>query len=90
MKIFDYESATLLIVGGGSIASWYATKLAKLAGLEQIVVVGGTEEILKGYGCTSIVDCMAKWRLSMVASEPSLAMTCCLRSTRQTCQKGNY
>jgi len=81
-KIFDYESATLLIVGGGSIAGRYVTQLAKLAGLGQIGVVSCNEETLKGYGAASIVDCMVKWRLALVASEPSLAITGCMNPTR--------
>jgi NADPH2:quinone reductase len=55
-KTFDYQSTTLLIVGGGSFAGRYATQLAKLAGIGQIVVVGGREEELKSYGATAVLN----------------------------------
>jgi NADPH:quinone reductase len=55
-KTFDYGSAMLLIIGGGSYSGRYATQLAKLAGIGKIVVVGGAEEELKRYGATSVID----------------------------------
>lgn len=55
-KQFDYRSATLLIVGGGSIAGRYAVQLARLAGIGRIVVVGGSEDELRRYGATHVLD----------------------------------
>lgn len=55
-KSFDYKNTTLLILGGGSNCGKFAVQLAKLAGIGQIVVVGGPEQELKGYGATHIVD----------------------------------
>lgn len=55
-KTFDYKNTTLLIVGGGGFAGRYATQLADLAGIGQIVVVGGAEEELKRYGATWVLD----------------------------------
>ncbi|KAJ9659509.1 hypothetical protein H2198_003084 [Neophaeococcomyces mojaviensis] len=53
---FDYQNATLLIVGGGSVAGRYAVQLAKIAGIGKIVVVGGQEEELKSYGATHVLN----------------------------------
>ncbi|KAF2662620.1 putative alcohol dehydrogenase [Lophiostoma macrostomum CBS 122681] len=53
---FDYAETQLLIIGGGSNCGRYATQLAKLAGFGTIVVVGGNEEQLKGFGATHVVD----------------------------------
>lgn len=55
-KMFDYRNTTLLVVGGGSFAGRYATQLAKLAGIGQIVVIGGMEEQLKNYGAISVLN----------------------------------
>lgn len=55
-KDFDYKNAMLLIIGGGSFAGRFAVQLAKLAGIGRIVVVGGPEAELKGYGATSVLD----------------------------------
>ena len=55
-KTFDYRNATLLIIGGGSFAGRYAIQLAKLAGIGRIVVVGGSKEVLEGYGATYVLD----------------------------------
>jgi NADPH:quinone reductase len=46
----------LLIVGGGSNCGRFAVQLAKLAGITNIVVVGGSASELKGYGATHVFD----------------------------------
>jgi NADPH2:quinone reductase len=48
--------SSILIVGGGSNCGRFATQLAKLVGLGTIVVVGGKDEELRGYGATHVVD----------------------------------
>ncbi|KFY26015.1 hypothetical protein V491_01508 [Pseudogymnoascus sp. VKM F-3775] len=55
-KNFDYASTTVLIVGGGSSSGKFGVQLAKLAGIGTIVVVGGAEAELKGYGATHVLD----------------------------------
>lgn len=55
-KGFDYEGTTILIVGGGSNCGRYGVQLAKLAGIGNIVVVGGNEAELKGLGATHVLD----------------------------------
>lgn len=55
-KSFDYASTTLLILGGGSNCGKFGVQLAALAGIGRIVVVGGPEEELKGYGATDVLD----------------------------------
>jgi NADPH:quinone reductase len=55
-KRFDYASATVLIVGGGSNCGKFGTQLAKIAGIGKVVVVGGNESELKGYGATHVLD----------------------------------
>jgi NADPH2:quinone reductase len=55
-KTFDYRGATLLIIGGGSVAGRYATQLTKLAGIGRIVVVGGSQEVLRSYGATHVLS----------------------------------
>ncbi|CAG9952971.1 unnamed protein product [Clonostachys rosea f. rosea IK726] len=55
-KGFDYASATLLVVGGGSSCGKFGVQLAKLAGIGKIVVVGGNEDDLKGFGATHVID----------------------------------
>jgi NADPH2:quinone reductase len=46
----------LLIVGGGSNCGNLAVQLAKLAGIPNIVVVGGDEALLRRLGATHIID----------------------------------
>jgi NADPH2:quinone reductase len=46
----------LLIVGGGSNCGKFAVQLAKLAGILNIVVVGGDEALLRKLGATHIID----------------------------------
>ncbi|KAF2851301.1 GroES-like protein [Plenodomus tracheiphilus IPT5] len=53
---FDYPKATLLIIGGGTNCGRFGVQLAKLAGIGRIVVVGGSEEELKNWGATHVLD----------------------------------
>jgi len=53
---FDYAGATVLVIGGGSNCGKFAVQLAALAGIGRIVVVGGQEAELKGFGATHVVD----------------------------------
>ncbi|KNG51456.1 hypothetical protein TW65_01471 [Stemphylium lycopersici] len=53
---FDYAGTTLLIIGGGSNCGRFGVQLAHLAGIGTIVVVGGSEEELKRYGATHVLD----------------------------------
>lgn len=53
---FDYKATTVLIVGGGSNCGRWAVQLLKLAGIGKIVVVGGSEQELKGLGATAVID----------------------------------
>ncbi|KAK5652698.1 hypothetical protein OQA88_10292 [Cercophora sp. LCS_1] len=53
---FDYRSAMVLIIGGGSNCGKFAVQLARLAGIGRIVVVGGDETELKRMGATDVVD----------------------------------
>jgi NADPH2:quinone reductase len=46
----------LLIVGGGSNCGNFTVQLAKLAGIPNIVVVGGDEVLLRKLGATHIID----------------------------------
>ncbi|KAJ0122997.1 lcohol zinc [Diaporthe amygdali] len=55
-QAFDYANTTLLVVGGGSNCGRFGVQLAKLAGIGRIVVVGGNEAELKGYGATHVLD----------------------------------
>ncbi|KAI3391856.1 hypothetical protein diail_6686 [Diaporthe ilicicola] len=53
---FDYAGTTLLIIGGGSNCGRFGVQLAGLAGIGRIVVVGGNEAELKGFGATHVLD----------------------------------
>ncbi|KAF2258430.1 putative alcohol dehydrogenase [Lojkania enalia] len=55
-KAFDYTGMQILIIGGGSNCGRFAIQLAKLAGIGEIVVVGGTEEQLGKLGATHVLD----------------------------------
>jgi NADPH:quinone reductase-like Zn-dependent oxidoreductase len=55
-EAFDYKGSAILIVGGGSNCGKFAVQLANLAGLGTIIVVGGSEQELKGYGATDVLD----------------------------------
>lgn len=55
-KTFDYAGTTLLIVGGGASCGKFGVQLAALAGIGRIVVVGGREDELKGFGATHVLD----------------------------------
>ena len=46
----------LLVIGGGTNCGRFGVQLARLAGVGRIVVVGGDEEELKGYGATDVLD----------------------------------
>jgi len=48
--------SSLLIVGGGSNCGKFAVQLAKLAKIQNIIVVGGDESLLKKLGATHVVD----------------------------------
>ena len=48
--------SNLLIVGGGSNCGKFAVQLAKLAKIENIIVVGGDETLLKKFGATLVID----------------------------------
>ncbi|KAF2629857.1 GroES-like protein [Macroventuria anomochaeta] len=53
---FDYSGATLLILGGGSNCGRFGVQFAQMAGIGKIVVVGGSEEELKRWGATHVLD----------------------------------
>jgi NADPH2:quinone reductase len=55
-KSFDYRSTAVLIIGGGSSCGKFAVQLAKLSGVGTIVVVGGSEQELKSFGATDVLD----------------------------------
>lgn len=55
-KSFDYKGTTLLVIGGGSNCGRFGVQLAAIAGIGQIVVVGGDEAELKSYGATDVID----------------------------------
>lgn len=55
-KTFDYATTTLLVVGGGTSCGKFGVQLAALAGIGRIVVVGGDEHELKGYGATHVLS----------------------------------
>jgi NADPH2:quinone reductase len=55
-KAFDHAGTCLLIIGGGSNCGKLAVQLAKLAGIGKIVVLGGSEEELEGWGATHVLD----------------------------------
>ncbi|KAF3046159.1 hypothetical protein E8E12_011452 [Didymella heteroderae] len=55
-EVLDHAETTLLILGGGSNCGRFGVQLAKLAGIGKIVVVGGSEEELKKYGATHVLD----------------------------------
>ena len=53
---FDCGAATVLVWGGGSNCGRFEVQLLKLAGIGRIVVVGGDEKELRGYGATHVID----------------------------------
>lgn len=55
-EAFDHAGTTLLILGGGSNCGRFGVQFAKLAGIEKIVVIGGSEDELKKYGATHVLD----------------------------------
>src|ERR1700761_6028910 len=55
-KSFDYKGTSLLVMGGGSSCGKFGVQLAALAGIGNIIVVGGDEAELKSYGATRVLD----------------------------------
>ncbi|CAN8102714.1 unnamed protein product [Discula destructiva] len=55
-KTFDYAGTTLLVIGGGASCGKFGVQLAALACIGRIVVVGGPEAELKGWGATHVLD----------------------------------
>ena len=53
---FDYAATSLLIVGGGTNCGQFAVQLARMAGIGQIVTVGGNKSELSSRGVTRVVD----------------------------------
>ncbi|PSK33480.1 hypothetical protein B9Z65_7367 [Elsinoe australis] len=53
---FDYAGTTLLILGGGSNCGRFGVQFAKMAEIGKIVVVGGSESEMKGWGATHVLD----------------------------------
>jgi NADPH2:quinone reductase len=47
---------SLLVVGGGSNCGKFAVQLAKLAKIQNIIVVGGDESLLSKLGATHVID----------------------------------
>lgn len=52
----DSGTRQILIVGGGSNCGKFAVQLAKLARIQNIIVVGGDEAQLKQLGATEVID----------------------------------
>jgi NADPH2:quinone reductase len=48
--------SSLLIVGGGSNCGKFAVQLAKLAKIQNIIVIGGDKSLLKKLGATHVID----------------------------------
>jgi NADPH:quinone reductase-like Zn-dependent oxidoreductase len=55
-KTYDYAGTTLLIIGGGSNCGRFAVQLAGIAGIGKVVVLGGDEKQLKGWGATDVLN----------------------------------
>jgi NADPH2:quinone reductase len=55
-KTFDYAGTTVLIIGGGSNCGRFAVQLAGIAGIGKVVVLGGNEKQLKGWGATDVLN----------------------------------
>ncbi|USW52943.1 Putative GroES-like superfamily, alcohol dehydrogenase-like, NAD(P)-binding domain superfamily [Septoria linicola] len=53
---FGYADASLLIVGGGTNCGRFGVQLAKLAGIGEIVVIGGDEKELMEWGATHVLN----------------------------------
>ncbi|TKX22635.1 dehydrogenase-like protein 3 [Elsinoe australis] len=53
---FDHAGTTLLVIGGGSNCGRFGVQFAKMSGIGKIVVVGGSEAELKGWGATHVLD----------------------------------
>jgi NADPH2:quinone reductase len=55
-QTFDYARSKLLIIGGGTNCGKFGVQLASLAGIGEIIVVGGDEVRLKEWGATHVID----------------------------------
>jgi NADPH2:quinone reductase len=55
-KTFDYAGTSVLIIGGGSNCGRFGVQLAKIVGIGKIVALGGSEEELKNWGATHVLD----------------------------------
>jgi NADPH2:quinone reductase len=55
-EAFDHAGTTLLILGGGSNCGRFGVQLATLAGIGNIVVVGGSDKELQKYGANHVLD----------------------------------
>jgi NADPH2:quinone reductase len=55
---FDFAATTLLVVGGGSNTGMATVELARLAGIERIIVVAGirNQDELKAKGASQVID----------------------------------
>lgn len=53
---FDYKGTPILIVGGGSNCGRFGIQIAALSGFGTILVVGGDETEVRGYGATHFID----------------------------------
>ncbi len=57
-KTFDYNSQILVIIGGGTACGKFAIQFARIAGIGTIITTASlsTEEELRGYGATHVLD----------------------------------
>ncbi len=68
-----------LLLGGGSSCGKFAIQIAKLAGIGKIVSVGGSEQELKVFGATDVIDRHGDMILCWRESEGWLVMIWCMR-----------
>jgi NADPH2:quinone reductase len=52
----EAHPSSLLIVGGGSNCGKFAVQFAKLAKIQNIIVIGGDKSLLKKLGATHVID----------------------------------
>ena len=57
-KTFDYDSTSIVIIGGGTNVGQFAVQLARIAGIGRIIVIAGPSNIalLKSMGATHVID----------------------------------
>ncbi|KAJ4364730.1 hypothetical protein N0V83_009327 [Neocucurbitaria cava] len=57
-EVDDHDISSILIIGGGTNAGQFAVQLARIAGIEKIVVIAGLKSKLElmGMGATSVID----------------------------------